>query len=156
MNQIALALVALLSLPSTLSAQHTWTNADLGKPLTDARPVPTAAQLQALRDRQYVWAEKGHGPYVFLVGPSREAVRDGRNVLACCSSAPTYYPGVGGYRSRYDRFWYGSTFVHSYGSRDFGRREAPRAPDRRPEPPVRRERPNPPPSGRASAGLGVR
>jgi hypothetical protein len=104
---------------------HVYTNADLNKPLSTRRPIPTAETIEGLAAHQFVLPDHYDGPYVVGVfssptaGPFgefwpqiREPLLDGSSL----SYAPFGYPAFG------PRTYFGRGLAPLAGSRDHARR----------------------------------
>jgi hypothetical protein len=100
-------LVLSLAMPAR-EQSHVYTNADLNKPLSTRRPVPTAETIEGLAAHQFVLPDHYDGPYVVGVfssptaGPFGEfwpQIReswDGSSFsYSPFSNAPFGYPAVG-------------------------------------------------------------
>jgi hypothetical protein len=70
---VVLPLLLLSFARPAVAQSHVYTNADLNKPLSTHRPVPTAETMEALAAHQFALAEHYDGPYVVGVFSSPTA-----------------------------------------------------------------------------------
>ena len=101
---VVLRLLLLSFATPALAQSHVYTNADLNKPLSTHRPVPTPETMESLATHQYTLPEHYDGPYVVGVfssptaGPFGEfwpQIRDRWVDGSSFSYAPFEYPAFG-------------------------------------------------------------
>src|SRR5262249_8862428 len=100
---LALPLTLLIAAPSSAQSR-TWTNADLGKPLSTARPIPSPDELRGLLANAYTLPEPlPEGPAVFILSSGGSDILPRNPPTAPLSSQPFLHVG---YIPWYDRSWF--------------------------------------------------
>src|SRR5206468_3673955 len=72
---------------------HSYTNADLGKPITWTR-TPTAEEWESLKAHQFVLRPVYDGPKIFIIGAAPDAASP---AMAIQPEMPWYLPAYGGF-----------------------------------------------------------